>query len=146
MSVSRRAASLAALVLVVTSGGCGNAAPSELIEGTFELQAISGAPLPATLSASVVVVSESLRLDRDGRAVSQRVIRILTQGDPDTEVTEQEQGSWTHVDSLVTLTWGPEDFMTLRIEDGGDALQSVAVGSSKPGIDILRVYVYRRTL
>jgi hypothetical protein len=132
--------------MVVTSGGCGNAAPSDLVEGTFGLQAISGAPLPATLSASIVVVSESLRLDRNGHAVSQRVIRILTQGDPDTEVTEQEQGSWTHMDSLVTVTWGPEEFMTLRIEDGGDALRSVAMGSTKPGIDVLRVYVYRRTL
>lgn len=135
---------LAATIPLWLASACSSVSPSQAVQGEFQLEAISGNPLPATLSGAIVIVSESLTLRAGGEMVSRQVFRNLTQGDPDTEVTEHRTGTWSRNDSLVTLVRGPSESMTLRIEEDGATLRSVARTTGGPGIDILYVYNYRR--
>lgn len=143
-TIRRLGTALASTAALWLAASCATTAPSQFVEGEFQLEAISGNPLPATLSGALVIVSESLTLHPGGGMVSEQVFRNLTQGDPDTEVREHRTGTWSRNDSLVTLVWGPSESMTLRIEEDGATLRSVAETSSGPGLDILRVYIYRR--
>ena len=143
-TIRRLGTALASTAALWLAPSCATTAPSQFVEGEFQLEAISGNLLPATLTGAVVIVSESFSLDVGGGMVSQQVFRNLTQGDPDTEVTEHRTGTWSRNDSLVTLVWGPSASMTLRIEEDGATLRSVARTNGGPGIDILYVYNYRR--